>query len=152
MAANINQLDRFINEYRGIDRVLIKDVVWDFPDEQEGFLRQYEQLAVDGINYKTPRFGDFGVMSDAYEHHTGNILEWARQHASKLGFESLEDYLLEKMKEVTSTPLSTKQISAALSDKHSDYYYDVTTLLMMELSHQVCLHFMQYVQDDSENQ
>ena len=142
MPATIEQLDRFIASYRNINPVLIKDVVWDFPNEQEGFLEQYEELAKDGINYQTPRFGSFGVMSDAFEHHTNHILEWAESHASHKGFESIADMLID----IGKLDLSAMQINKALCDKHAPYYYDVTTILMMELSYQVCLQFQQYAE------
>lgn len=142
MSATIEQLDSFMENYKKLDRVLIKDVVWDFPDDQEGFLEQYEELANNGINYHTPRFGSFGVMPDAYECHTRNILSWAEQHAHAKGFDNIAEMLLDS----ENLNCEFEQVYEGLHNKQSNYYNDVTTALMMELSYQVCLQFQQYVE------
>lgn len=142
MKATIEHVQKFMDNHNNINRVLIKDVIWDFPDEQEGFLEQYEELANNGINYQTPRFGSFGVMADAFECHTRNILSWAEKHAHDKGFDNIAEMLLDS----DNLNCEFEQVYEGLHNKGSEYYNDVTTALMMELSYQVCLQFQQYVE------
>ena len=138
------RMQEFINKDCDMDDDLARNIVKEFGSEIE-FIKKYDGYAKRGINADTPHFGNRLAMMKLYEENKTNILIWAKAHAQSEGFDGISSWL--KTSKNNNYNQSAESIDIVLEGHNSYDAHYIVTLLMMELTCQLCRQYKEFITD-----